>query len=215
MNIYSVEQLRFSYDGKFTLFIEKFEMGESCVGLVGPSGSGKTTLLLNLALLLKGTWKKFQFLEEDVTETNMERLRRRVTYVAQHPILLRRTVFENIAYPLLLRRISKEKITERVEMIAQLFDLKDLLNKKPWQLSGGQAKRACLARAFVFEPKVILLDEPTADLDEKSRRILNDVLRIYSDRTSFIIVSHEIDWLSDLCEKIYAMNDGVLKGMKS
>jgi tungstate transport system ATP-binding protein len=85
------------------------------------------------------------------------------------------------------------------------------LNKKPWQLSGGQAKRVCLARAFVFEPKVILLDEPTADLDEKGRKILNDALKVPSDQTSFIIVSHDVDWLSSVCEKVYAINDGVLK----
>ena len=211
MSVYSVEQLKFSYDKRFTLFVEGFEMNEKCVGLVGPSGSGKTTLLLNLAFLLKGKWKKFEFLGQNVTEANFERLRRHVTYVAQHPVLLRRTVFENVAYPLILRGTSREEITERVEKIAELFDLKDLLNKKPWQLSGGQAKRVCLARAFVFEPKVILLDEPTADLDEKGRKILNEALKVFSDRTSFIIVSHEIDWLSSVCEKIYTMNDGVLK----
>jgi tungstate transport system ATP-binding protein len=211
MSVYSVEQLEFSYDKRFSLFLESFEMDEKCVGLVGPSGSGKTTLLLNLAFLLKGKWKKFEFLGQNVTEANFERLRRHVTYVAQHTVLLRRTVFDNVAYPLILRGTSREKITERVEQITELFDLKDLLNKKPWQLSGGQAKRVCLARAFVFEPKVILLDEPTADLDEKGRKILNDALKVFSNQTSFIIVSHDFDWLSSVCEKVYAINDGVLK----
>lgn len=211
MSVYSLEQLQFSYDGKFNLFIEKFEMDRKRVGIFGPSGSGKTTFLLNLAFLLKGRWKKFQFFGEDVNEANVERLRRFVTYVAQHPILLKRTVFDNIAYPLIVRKFPKDQIVERVKNVAELFALTDLLDKKPWQLSGGQAKRVCLARAFVFEPRVILLDEPTADLDEEGRKILNDVLNNFSRRCHFIIVSHEIDWLESVCEKIYAMKNGTLQ----
>ncbi len=209
--IYTVEHLTFSYDGRFTLFVEKFEMKEKCIGIVGPSGSGKTTLLLNLAFLLKGHWKTFKFLQQDVCETNFQQLRRFVTYVSQHPILLKRSVFENIQYPLVLRNFPKDEMKRRIESIAKLFDLEDLLDKKPWQLSGGQAKRVCLARAFVFEPKVILLDEPTSDLDEKSREILDESLKIFSTSCHFIIVSHETDWLFRTCEKVYSLKNGIFE----
>lgn len=209
--IYNVEHLTFSYDGRFTLFIEKFQMKEKCVGIVGPSGSGKTTFLLNLAFLLKGSWRTFKFLEQSVSEANLQQLRRLVTHVPQHPILLKRSVFENIGYPLALRNFPREEIERRVERMAELFDLKDLLDKKPWQLSGGQAKRVCLARAFVFEPKVILLDEPTSDLDQKGRKILDESLKVFSKGCHFIVVSHETSWLFKRCEKVYELKGGTLE----
>ncbi|KAF2957796.1 ABC transporter [Thermotoga sp. Ku-13t] len=215
MNIYSLEELRFSYDGKFLLYIEKFEMDEKRVGIFGPSGSGKTTFLLNLAFLLKGEWKSFRFMGEDVNDASLERFRRLVSYVSQHPVLLKRSVFENIAYPLMLRKFSKQEIRRRVFEIAELFKLEKLLDAKPWQLSGGQARRVCFARALVFEPKLVLLDEPTADLDEDGRRMLDEAMKKFSDRTSFVIVSHDINWLTSVCEKLYVMRNGTLKEYKT
>lgn len=211
MKIYSLEELRFSYDGKFLLHIERFEMDEKRVGIFGPSGSGKTTFLLNLAFLLKGEWKSFHFMGEDVNDASLERFRRSVSYVSQHPVLLKRSVFENIAYPLMLRKFPKHEVRRRVLEIAELFELEKLLDARPWQLSGGQARRVCLARALVFEPKLVLLDEPTADLDEDGRKMLNEAMEEFSDRTSFVIVSHDIDWLASVCEKLYMMRNGVLK----
>ncbi|MBC7123547.1 MAG: ATP-binding cassette domain-containing protein, partial [Pseudothermotoga sp.] len=105
----------------------------------------------------------------------------------------------------------KHEVRRRVLEIAELFELEKLLDARPWQLSGGQARRVCLARALVFEPKLVLLDEPTADLDEDGRKMLNEAMEEFSDRTSFVIVSHDIDWLASVCEKLYMMRNGVLK----
>ncbi|HOJ88803.1 MAG TPA: ATP-binding cassette domain-containing protein [Pseudothermotoga sp.] len=208
--VYQISKLQFSYDSGFTLFVDEFLMQNSIVGITGPSGSGKTTFLLNLAFLYTGKWESFKFMGKEIDVDDLSSLRKRVTYVPQHPILFRRTVFENIAYPLKVRRFSHEQIRKKVYSIAENFRIQDLLNKKAWQISGGQAKRVCLARGFVFEPDVVLLDEPTSDLDEDSGKLIEQFILDVSSRTSIVVVSHDKQQLCRLCSNILYMEKGRL-----
>lgn len=206
--VYEIKELSFSYDSKFTLFVENFKMNERIVGITGPSGAGKTTFLLNLAFLYTGKWRLFKFMERHVTKQSVDELRKIVTYVPQHLVVFRKTVFENIAYPLKIRGFSKEELRKRVYEIAERLKIEDLLNKKAWQISGGQAKRVSLARGFVFQPKVVLLDEPTSDLDEKSEKLIEQFILEYSATNHIVIVSHDRGQLSRLCEKIFLIDNG-------
>jgi len=206
--VYEIEELSFSYDSKFTLFVEEFKIDQKIVGVTGSSGAGKSTFLLNLAFLYTGKWRLFKFKGKNVTEKDLAHLRRVVTYVPQHPVLFRKTVFENIAYPLKIRKYAKREIQKKVQAIAQRLRIEDLLDKKSWQLSGGQAKRVCLARGFVFDPEVVLLDEPTSDLDEDSKRLIEEF--ILQNKSNVVVVSHDKEQLSKLCEKIFFIDNGKL-----
>lgn len=208
--VYEIEKLSFSYDSKFTLFVEDFKMDERIVGITGPSGAGKTTFLLNLAFLYTGKWQLFKFMGQNIDSQAITYFRKMVTYVPQHPVLFKKTVFENIAYPLKIRKISKQNIQDNVYAIAGKLQIQDLLDKKAWQISGGQAKRVCLARGFVFEPKVVLLDEPTSDFDEDSKRVVEDFILQISTKSYIIIVSHDKEQLSRLCERIFFIENGRL-----
>ncbi len=208
--VYEIEKLSFSYDSKFTLFVECFKMNERIVGITGPSGAGKTTFLLNLAFLYIGKWHSFKFMGKEVSKEAVFDFRKMVTYVPQHPVLLRRTVFENIAYPLKIRKIPSKDVQKSVYTIAEKLQIADLLDKKAWQISGGQAKRVCLARGFVFEPKVVLLDEPTSDLDEDSKKLVEQFIMQLSTKSNVIVVSHDKKQLSKLCDRVFFLKDGRL-----
>jgi tungstate transport system ATP-binding protein len=210
MMLYEIDDLSFSYDSKFTLYIEKFEIENGIVGITGPSGSGKTTFLLNLAFLYTGRWKIFRFMGEDVSNEGLQRLRKIVTYVPQHPVLFRKSVFDNIAYPLKIRQLSDEQIKKKVCKIAEQLFIQDILEKKAWQISGGQAKRVCIARGFVFEPKVVLLDEPTSDLDDTNKQMVENFVLKTSEKTNIIVVSHDKEQLSRLCERVFFLENGRL-----
>lgn len=208
--IYEIEELSFSYDSKFTLFVENFRMSERIVGITGPSGSGKTTFLLNLGFLYIGQWKSFKFMGKQVNPGLIKQVIRQVTYVPQHPVLFRRTVFENIAYPLKIRGLPKEMIKKEVHKIAEQLQIYELLDKKAYKISGGQAKKVCLARGFVFQPKVVLLDEPTSDFDQNSKQTVETFILQMTAKSHIIIVSHDKEQLSRLCEKIFLIDDGRL-----
>ena len=208
--VYEIEKLSFSYDSRFTLFVESFKMNERIIGITGPSGAGKTTFLVNLAFLYTGKWQLFKFMGQDIDLQKIAYFRKMVTYVPQHPVLFKRTIFENIAYPLKIRGFSRQEIRKNVYKIAEKLQIQELLDKKAWQISGGQAKRVCLARGFVFEPKVVLLDEPTSDLDEDSKRVVEEFILQLSAKSHMIIVSHDKKQLSRLCEKIFFIENGRL-----
>lgn len=208
--IYEIEGLSFRYrNGDFKLNVEEMRVEkEGITGIVGPSGSGKTTLLLNLAFLLVGRWRRFEFEGRRVELEDLRSLRRRVTYVPQNPILFTGTAKSNILYPLKLRGIRGKEAKRRVEEVAEALDISEILGNKSHELSGGEAQRVCLARALVFSPDVILLDEPTANLDADNALRIEEMLRDISSRTKLILVSHNQEQVNRLCDKVYRLEGG-------
>jgi len=196
--IYELENLRCSYKDRLALDVPDLaiERGSS-VGLVGRNGSGKSTLLRVLGFLqpYEGTLK----FRGNTNPNNNEK--RKATLLLQEPFLLRRSVFENVAYGLRLRRVPNSEIKIRVdETLASVgLEPENFAGRQWYALSGGEAQRVALASRLVLKPEVLLLDEPTANVDEASSILINNVLmKIKEKGTTIIIASHDAAWLNEL-----------------
>jgi len=183
-------------------------------GLVGPSGSGKTTLLNILGALDNPTSGEAIVLSNSVSNLSQKdaaKLRNNsIGFIFQtYNLLPVYTVFENVEFPLLLLKKGKK---EREEMVMKALSWVGLSNKaksRPNQLSGGESQRVAVARAMVKVPKIVLADEPTANLDaENSHNILRTMQRLNEDlKTTFIFATHDDKVISYLHRKI-VLNDG-------
>lgn len=178
----------------------------SLLGLIGPNGAGKSTL----AKLIAGIeYPSSGLLSYDGKAMNPE-LQQKITLVFQKPYLLRTTVFNNIAYPLKLRNLSRSVIEERVANIIKDFEIEALSKQNAWTLSGGEAQKVALARALVFKPSLLILDEPTANIDPASIVLMEKMIKKAHamENTSTIIVTHNILQAKRLCTDILFMNNG-------
>ncbi len=170
----------------------------SFTALMGPSGSGKSTLLNLLAGLDKPTSGTIRVAGAEVSAMTPGQLApwraRNVGFVFQHlnllPVL---TAYQNVELPLLLTGLSKKEREERVKLALSVVGLEDRLRHYPRQLSGGQEQRTAIARAIVADPTVVLLDEPTGQLDAKSSHDVLDLLvRLNHEfKKTIIIVTHD------------------------
>ncbi|HEY7634816.1 MAG TPA: ABC transporter ATP-binding protein [Gemmatimonadales bacterium] len=170
----------------------------SFTALMGPSGSGKSTLLNLLAGLDKPTSGTIRVAGAEVSAMTPGQLApwraRNVGFVFQHlnllPVL---TAYQNVELPLLLTGLSKKEREERVKLALSVVGLEDRLRHYPRQLSGGQEQRVAIARAIVADPTVVLLDEPTGQLDAKSSQDVLDLLVRLNDefKKTIIIVTHD------------------------
>ena len=177
--------------------------------VLGPSGAGKTTLLKVIAGILKADRGKIYFNNNDVT--NLEPFDRNIGFVFQSPALFPHLkVWENIAFPLEARGYSFDKIRERVLELIELVELKGLENRYPHELSGGQQQRVAIARALAAHPKLLLLDEPFANLDIQLREKLRILLRSIQKRLKIttIFVTHDQEEAFQLADRIAILMDG-------
>lgn len=188
------------------------EAGEY-IAIMGESGSGKTTLLNILALLDRPSSGNVILMGKDLQEikdSEMARFRREnLGFVFQDFNLLDNfTVKENILLPLVL---SDEKISimeEKLLKIAKKLNVSDLLNKYPYEISGGQKQRTAIARALISEPKILLADEPTGALDSNSTRELLKVFKdLNQDRETILMVTHSIMAASE-AKRVLFIKDG-------
>ena len=200
-NIYSLRNVIHSYGAHQTLLIEVLDIRRgTVVELKGPNGSGKSTLLKVLAFLEPFSG---ELLFDDRAARGREKeLRLEATLLLQAPYLLRRSVYENIAYGLKLRSRPREEIGERVVDSLERVGLKpDDFARRPWfRLSGGEAQRVALAARLALHPRVLLLDEPTANVDEASAAMIREaVYRSARDAgTTVVIATHDTDWMRDV-----------------
>lgn len=187
--------------------------------ITGPNGSGKTTLLRCIALLEKINDGKIILNNNKITNrtppTEIEDLIKKqiVGFVFQelHP-WPHLTVLENLTKPLMIvKQFSKEKATETSNKILDLVGLTNKKNQYPSFLSGGQKRRLIIARTLVMDPKILLLDEITANLDIELKKEIYSIIRKISKNKTMIIVSHDIEMIKDFVDKIYYLKDGKLK----
>jgi len=190
-----------------------FKKGEFA-GLVGPSGSGKTTLLNIIGSLdspSKGSAEVMGKKIETLSHKNAAQLRSRyIGFIFQTFNLLPvYTVFENVEFPLLLQKIDISKRKEMVMEALEWVRLADRANSKPAQLSGGQSQRVAIARAIVKKPKLVLADEPTANLDAKnSHNIMKTMVELNEEfETTFIFATHDAKVMQYLKRKL-TLDDG-------
>jgi tungstate transport system ATP-binding protein len=182
------------------------------LALVGPSGSGKSTLLRLLNFLEPPTTGVIHFQGQAMTpdrEAPLE-LRRRVTTVPQRPVLLNRTVLDNVRYGLRLRgeRDGRVEVMEALEVVG----LSALARQSARTLSGGEAQRVALARALVLRPDVLLLDEPTANLDPYNIGVIEaTVRRLNAEQgTTVVLVTHNVFQAHRLAHRMGLLLDGRL-----
>ena len=185
-------------------------IGDEVLGIIGYSGVGKTTLLKILAGLEVPTAGVLKYNNNRITPDNMAYLRKNATMIFQTPLFLRGDVFTNIAYGLRLRKTPEAKIEERVEKVLETVRLPGLAHRDAKDLSGGEQQRVALARALVLDPEVLLLDEPTSNLDPGNASMINDVLREESDSRVIVIATHDLPQVSRLADRVLYLMDGVI-----
>ncbi len=179
--------------------------------LIGPTGAGKTTLLRLIDLIDTPTAGKIYFDGVDTAKSARERLelRRRMAFVLQKPIVFNMSVYDNIAYGLKWRGVEKGKIREKVNNILEMVGLSANKNRNARTLSGGEVQRVAIARAIAIEPEVLLLDEPTANLDpisaSKIEELITSIIHRYD--TTIIMATHDMSQGQRLGDRI-----GVLVG---
>ena len=184
------------------------------VGLIGHTGSGKSTLVQHLNGLLKPKKGHIIVGDVDITAENvvMRDIRRKIGLVFQYPEyqLFEETVYKDIAFGPGNMGLSKDEIDRRVREAAELVGLsEDMLAQSPFELSGGQKRRVAIAGVIAMEPKVLILDEPTAGLDPRGREAVLAQIRAYHERrgTTVILVSHSMEEIARNAGRIVVFCD--------
>lgn len=221
-SLYSIEKLNYFYNWNQqevhilrNLDLKLDRSSFTCI--VGPSGTGKTTLLNLMGLLDNHKGGALNFLGRDISqlaEKEKEQVRLKdIGFIFQSYYLIPTlTVLENTTYFLDLLGYSQQQANQRAASVLELLGLKDHINKYPAQLSGGQKQRVAIARALAKKPKVILADEPTANLDAQTAEL---TIKAFQDlqkneETSFVFSTHDSHLMS-YAAQIYKMQDGRLE----
>jgi len=189
-----ISELSFSRDTR--VILDKIDLSLSegeLVLLTGHNGSGKTTLLRILAGLLPAQQAQLIYGGKVRSwQKSKGYLRDQVCYLHQTPYLFDSTVFDNIAYGLKRRGLNRHSIDARVAEILELIDLKHLAQRKSHELSGGEKQRVAIARAWVLAPRLILLDEPIANLDKRSRQQCQQLInQMQEHNIGVMLTSHD------------------------
>ncbi|WP_368758854.1 ABC transporter ATP-binding protein [Klebsiella oxytoca] len=215
----SVENLHLTYgDNPVLKGVSMALRRGEVVSLLGPSGSGKTTLLRAVAGLEKPTSGTIAIGKTRVYDGNprseIPAEERNLGLVFQsYALWPHKTVFENVAYPLRLRKVAAAEIKQRVQSVLDQLGLGHLGNRHPHQLSGGQQQRVAIGRALVYNPPVILLDEPLSNLDAKLREEARVFLRelIVKLGLSALMVTHDQNEAMAISDRILLLNNGVIE----
>lgn len=185
------------------------------VGIIGHTGSGKSTLIQHLNGLVKADSGKIYIDGEDITQkgVNLTKIRGKVGIVFQYPEyqLFEETVAADIAFGPRNMGLSDDEISRRVAEYAALTGITSAeLEKSPFDLSGGQKRRAAIAGVMAMEPEVLVLDEPAAGLDPEGKKMILGAVREYALRrgATVIIVSHSMDDMAELCDRVVVVAEG-------
>jgi tungstate transport system ATP-binding protein len=180
------------------------------LALLGPNGSGKTTILKILAFIENPTGGEVIFQGEKVNFKNTEKVRLQSTLIFQKTTLFGTSVYNNIAYGLKLRKVLKETRDREVKKALDLVKLAGFEKRPARKLSGGEQQRVAIARALVLKTKLLLLDEPTANLDPKNAGILEEVIDTvnHENKTTIVMATHNMFQAKKLPHRIALMDEG-------
>jgi tungstate transport system ATP-binding protein len=210
--ILEVKNLQVRRGGVSVLDISGLQVPEGKVlCLIGPNGAGKSTLLLALSRLLKSIKGEINFRGEKIDSNHTIAVyRRHIAMVFQEPLLFDTTVFDNVASGLKIRGMRHNEITNIVEEYLERFGISHLVDRSARKLSGGEAQRTSLARAFAIRPEIIFLDEPFSSLDPPTREsLMEDLERILREKhTTAIMATHDQMEALRLSDQVAVMNDG-------
>ncbi|HPF50004.1 MAG TPA: ABC transporter ATP-binding protein [Draconibacterium sp.] len=184
--------------------------------IVGASGAGKTTLLQILGTLSKPDTGEIWFGQKNVSEMNDKQLasfrNSEIGFVFQfHHLLPEFTALENVCIPAFIAKTSKVKAEAKAKELLDYLGLKDRMEHKPAELSGGEKQRVAMARALINDPSIVMADEPSGNLDSNNREELHELLFKLRDEMgqTFIIVTHD-DHFAERSDKILHIKDGVI-----
>jgi len=178
--LFEINNLSKVYAGRKVLDIPELRLEKGKVyGLLGPNGSGKTTLLEILSFLLPPTTGEIVYgsRKVDFSEGFLQGLRREVVMVEQQPILFTTSVYKNVEFGLRIRRVPKERRKRIIYEVLDLVGMREFAEASAHKLSGGETQRVAIARALACSPKVILLDEPTSNVDIENQIAIEGILR--------------------------------------
>ncbi|MGO1043525.1 ABC transporter ATP-binding protein [Clostridioides difficile] len=186
------------------------------VGIMGPSGSGKTTLLNMISTIDKATTGKIELKGKNPLSLKGEELalfrRRELGFVFQDFNLLDTlTIGENIVLPLTLDKVSVKEQDEKLSEVSKILGIEDLLNKRTFEVSGGQAQRTAIARALINKPSILLADEPTGNLDSKSSKTVMELFQKINkeNKVTTMMVTHD-PLAASYCNRILFIKDGAI-----
>ncbi|MBM3180005.1 MAG: ABC transporter ATP-binding protein [Chloroflexi bacterium] len=210
----SIKDLLIQRNGNDALKIAALEINKGeTLAVVGPNGAGKSTLLLALAHLLTPVRGEITFHGKLLKDWNDIEYRRKIAFVFQDPLLLDMSVRENIALGLKFRKANKDVIKMQVIKWAKAMGVDHLLGRRAGLLSGGEAQRVSLARAFVLDPELLLMDEPFSAVDPPTRtQLLKDLSKLlaYDHRTT-IFVTHNLKEAAQMGDHVAVVIGGELK----
>lgn len=218
-NILKIEKIEKYYGNKSSLTKAinniSFEVAKGeFVAIMGASGSGKTTLLNCISTVDKVTAGHIYVAGEDITKFRGNRLnkfrREELGFIFQDFNLLDTlTAYENIALALSIQNIPVREIERRIEKVSRELNIKDILNKYPYQMSGGQKQRVASARAIITDPKLILADEPTGALDSKSAKMLLERFNYLNTelKATIMMVTHDA-FTASYATRVIFIKDG-------
>jgi len=211
-----LEKIYFKYPGGVEVLKDasfSVDRGE-VVAIIGPNGSGKTTLLMIAAGLLEPKKGKV-LLEEKPLKDQLPEARKKIGLVFQDPNdqIFNPTVYDEIAFALCQLYSSVEEVDRRVREVAEKFGLKHLLSKPPYKLSVGEKRMVTSASVIAYNPDVLLLDEPTANLSSRTIREIEETVedRRNADK-AVVVASHDIEFVAKVSDRVYILNNGSLLG---
>ena len=214
MNLIEINNIQIKRNENIALEIPSLSIqrGETLT-VVGPNGAGKSTLLLALARLLKPSHGDILYDGKSLKEWDELEYRRKISFVFQAPLLMDMTVEQNVGLGLKFRGTPKEEAHERVRKWMKQLGVESLAKRRAGQLSGGEAQRVSLARAFVLDPELLLLDEPFSALDPPTRaKLIEDLaLLLIEDHRTAVFVTHSLNEAAKLSHRIAVIVGGMLR----
>lgn len=198
--------------------LDLYEKQGEFVGIIGKNGSGKTTLCNIIRGIIpdfvQGEIKGDIIIDnKNINDIERGEMAELVGFVFQNPFSqisgIKKTVFEEIAYGLENLGVPREEIRQRVTDVIKLLKIEDLQDKNPNELSGGQSQRVAIASIIVMNPKVLIFDEPTSQLDPLGTEEIFDILKLLkSQNKTIILVEHKIDLIAEYADRVVVMDDG-------
>lgn len=211
ITLLQVEGLRIRRGGVQVLDLPRFSISaEEKVAVIGPNGASKSSLLLGLACLIERECGTITFQGEEITSRSETAYRRRIAMVFQEPLLFDTTVLDNVAEGLRIRGTGRAEAREAAMGSLETFKVGHLAGRSAHKLSGGEAQRVSLARAFAIRPKLILMDEPFSSLDLPTRIVLaEDLGRIlHESGTAALIATHDRIEALRVVDRLVVMDGG-------
>ena len=204
MNIV-IKDLKKYYKDKLVLDIKELEIESNKItGIVGENGAGKSTLLNILSGIDKDFFGQIYYENEKLNK----KIQKEITLVFQKARLLNDTVYKNLYYPLKIRNYKKDESKLKIEKVLKNLNIENLKYKKAPQLSGGEQQKVALARALVFNPKVLMLDEVTSNIDFESKKNIESIIMNYNkdEKNTVILVSHDEKLINSLCDNVIVLD---------